>query len=142
MKLMQTPHLRTDQLPYVQSFEERVQMKSMGACFQVKKHSCLNVSFAQILVHALHSSLLIVHVSLILLCPCILTASCDLQFKMDKDRFGGRPLFSEKFPSLWSGSRATHGITEGKVYYEVKVRFSGKFLSTMFLFFILQQMGI
>ncbi|XP_073461431.1 heterogeneous nuclear ribonucleoprotein U-like protein 2 [Aquarana catesbeiana] len=52
---------------------------------------------------------------------CLDTSSCDLQFKMDKDRFGGRPLFSEKFPSLWSGSRATHGITEGKVYYEVKI---------------------
>ncbi|KAM5137911.1 heterogeneous nuclear ribonucleoprotein U-like protein 2 [Mantella aurantiaca] len=52
---------------------------------------------------------------------CLDASTCDLQFKMDKDRFGGRPLFSEKFPSLWSGSRATHGVAEGKVYYEVKV---------------------
>ncbi|XP_072277692.1 heterogeneous nuclear ribonucleoprotein U-like protein 2 isoform X2 [Pyxicephalus adspersus] len=52
---------------------------------------------------------------------CLDISSCDLQFKMDKDHFGGRPLFSEKFPSLWSGSRATHGVSKGKVYYEVKV---------------------
>ncbi|XP_077143672.1 heterogeneous nuclear ribonucleoprotein U-like protein 2 isoform X1 [Ranitomeya variabilis] len=52
---------------------------------------------------------------------CLDKSTCDLQFKMDKDRFGGRPLFSEKFPSLWSGSRATHGATKGKVYFEVKV---------------------
>ncbi|XP_056383549.1 heterogeneous nuclear ribonucleoprotein U-like protein 2 isoform X2 [Hyla sarda] len=52
---------------------------------------------------------------------CLDKATCDLQFKMDKDRFGGRPLFSEKFPSLWSGSRATHAVTKGKAYFEVKV---------------------
>ncbi|XP_040265561.1 heterogeneous nuclear ribonucleoprotein U-like protein 2 isoform X2 [Bufo bufo] len=52
---------------------------------------------------------------------CLDKSTCDLQFKMDKDRFGGRPLFSEKFPSLWSGSRATHGVTKGKAYFEVKV---------------------
>ncbi|XP_044125651.1 heterogeneous nuclear ribonucleoprotein U-like protein 2 [Bufo gargarizans] len=52
---------------------------------------------------------------------CLDKSTCDLQFKMDKDRFGGRPLFSEKFPSLWSGSRATHGATKGKAYFEVKV---------------------
>ncbi|KAM9302155.1 heterogeneous nuclear ribonucleoprotein U-like protein 2 [Gastrophryne carolinensis] len=52
---------------------------------------------------------------------CLDRFTCDLQFKMDKDCFGGRPLFSEKFPSLWSGSRATHGVTNGKAYYEVKV---------------------
>ncbi|XP_066438946.1 heterogeneous nuclear ribonucleoprotein U-like protein 2 isoform X2 [Eleutherodactylus coqui] len=52
---------------------------------------------------------------------CLDKSTCDLQFKMDKDRFGGRPLFSEKFPSLWSGARATHGVTKGKAYFEVKV---------------------
>ncbi|XP_075693396.1 heterogeneous nuclear ribonucleoprotein U-like protein 2 [Rhinoderma darwinii] len=52
---------------------------------------------------------------------CLDKSTCDLQFKMDKDRFGGRPLFSEKFPTLWSGSRATHGVTKGKAYFEVKV---------------------
>uniref|UniRef100_A0A8C5QAE1 Uncharacterized protein n=1 Tax=Leptobrachium leishanense TaxID=445787 RepID=A0A8C5QAE1_9ANUR len=48
------------------------------------------------------------------------TATCDLQFNMDKDCFGGRPLFFKKFPSLWSGSRATHGVTKGKVCFEIK----------------------
>lgn len=52
---------------------------------------------------------------------CLDKSACDLQFKMDKDRFGGRPLFSERFPTLWSGSRATHGVTKGKAYFEVKV---------------------
>ncbi|KAM3919098.1 heterogeneous nuclear ribonucleoprotein U-like protein 2 isoform 2-T2 [Leptodactylus fuscus] len=52
---------------------------------------------------------------------CLDKSNCDLQFKMDKDRFGGRPLFSEKFPSLWSGSRATHGVSKGKAYFEVQV---------------------
>ncbi|XP_069821530.1 heterogeneous nuclear ribonucleoprotein U-like protein 2 isoform X2 [Dendropsophus ebraccatus] len=52
---------------------------------------------------------------------CLDKSTCDLQFKMDKDQFGGRPLFSEKFPSLWSGSRATHGVTKGKAFFEVKV---------------------
>ncbi|KAM8939878.1 heterogeneous nuclear ribonucleoprotein U-like protein 2 isoform 2-T2 [Pelodytes ibericus] len=51
---------------------------------------------------------------------CLDKSTCDLQFKMDKDRLGGRPLFSVKFPSLWSGSRTTHGVTKGKVYFEVK----------------------
>ncbi|MEE6514439.1 hypothetical protein FKM82_022559 [Ascaphus truei] len=40
---------------------------------------------------------------------------------LDTYRFGGRPLFSDKFPSLWSGSRATHGATKGKVCFEIKV---------------------
>ncbi|XP_071974539.1 heterogeneous nuclear ribonucleoprotein U-like protein 2 [Engystomops pustulosus] len=52
---------------------------------------------------------------------CLDKATCDLQLKMDKDQFGGRPLFAEKFPSLWAGSRATHGVTKGKAYFEVKV---------------------
>ncbi|XP_068117222.1 heterogeneous nuclear ribonucleoprotein U-like protein 2 [Hyperolius riggenbachi] len=52
---------------------------------------------------------------------CLDKYTCDLQLKLDKDCFGGRPFFFEKFPSLWSGSRATHGVTTGKVCYEVKV---------------------
>ncbi|OCT84056.1 heterogeneous nuclear ribonucleoprotein U-like protein 2 isoform X2 [Xenopus laevis] len=52
---------------------------------------------------------------------CLDKLTCDLQLKMDNDRFGGRPLFFEKFPSLWSGSRATHGVTKGKVYFEIKL---------------------
>ncbi|KAG8437989.1 hypothetical protein GDO86_008613 [Hymenochirus boettgeri] len=52
---------------------------------------------------------------------CLDKLTCDLQLKMDKDRFGGRPLFFEKFPSLWSGSRATHGVNNGKFCFEVKI---------------------
>ncbi|NXE30839.1 HNRL2 protein, partial [Ardeotis kori] len=45
----------------------------------------------------------------------------DLHFKASKDRYGGQPLFFEKFPSLWSGARSTHGVTKGKVCFEAKV---------------------
>lgn len=46
----------------------------------------------------------------------------DLHFKASKDRYGGQPLFFEKFPSLWSGARSTHGVTKGKICFEAKVR--------------------
>uniref|UniRef100_A0A8C5Q655 B30.2/SPRY domain-containing protein n=1 Tax=Leptobrachium leishanense TaxID=445787 RepID=A0A8C5Q655_9ANUR len=49
-----------------------------------------------------------------------LVATCDLQFEMDRERYGGRPLFHSTFPCLWSGSRATHGVMKGNVYFEVK----------------------
>uniref|UniRef100_A0A670Z455 B30.2/SPRY domain-containing protein n=2 Tax=Pseudonaja textilis TaxID=8673 RepID=A0A670Z455_PSETE len=49
------------------------------------------------------------------------TYTCDLHFKATKDRYGGQPLFSEKFPNLWSGARSTHGVKGGKVCFEVKV---------------------
>ncbi|XP_053133391.1 heterogeneous nuclear ribonucleoprotein U-like protein 2 [Hemicordylus capensis] len=49
------------------------------------------------------------------------TATSDLHFRATKDRFGGQPLFSEKFPNLWSGARSTHGVTKGKVCFEAKV---------------------
>ncbi|CAH2325118.1 heterogeneous nuclear ribonucleo U 2 isoform X2 [Pelobates cultripes] len=51
---------------------------------------------------------------------CLDKFTCDLQFKMDTDRFGGRPLLNYTFPSLWSGSRATQGVTNGKAYFEIK----------------------
>ncbi|XP_066466295.1 heterogeneous nuclear ribonucleoprotein U-like protein 2 isoform X2 [Tiliqua scincoides] len=49
------------------------------------------------------------------------TATSDLHFRATKDRYGGQPLFSEKFPNLWSGARSTHGVTKGKVCFEAKV---------------------
>ncbi|KYO17696.1 heterogeneous nuclear ribonucleoprotein U-like protein 2 [Alligator mississippiensis] len=49
------------------------------------------------------------------------TYTSDLHFKASKDRYGGQPLFSEKFPGLWSGARSTHGVTKGKVCFEAKV---------------------
>ncbi|NWX19479.1 HNRL2 protein, partial [Aegotheles bennettii] len=45
----------------------------------------------------------------------------DLHFKASKDRYGGQPLFFEKFPGLWSGARSTHGVTKGKICFEAKV---------------------
>lgn len=49
------------------------------------------------------------------------TYTSDLHFQISKDRYGGQPLFSEKFPTLWSGARSTYGVTKGKVCFEAKV---------------------
>nr|XP_028566430.1 heterogeneous nuclear ribonucleoprotein U-like protein 2 [Podarcis muralis] len=49
------------------------------------------------------------------------TYTSDLHFRATKDRYGGQPLFSEKFPNLWSGARSTHGVKKGKVCFEAKV---------------------
>uniref|UniRef100_A0A5F8GKF9 Heteroous nuclear ribonucleoprotein U like 2 n=1 Tax=Monodelphis domestica TaxID=13616 RepID=A0A5F8GKF9_MONDO len=49
------------------------------------------------------------------------TYTSDLHFQVSKDRYGGQPLFSEKFPTLWSGARSTYGVTKGKVCFEAKV---------------------
>ncbi|KGL83868.1 Heterogeneous nuclear ribonucleoprotein U-like 2, partial [Tinamus guttatus] len=49
------------------------------------------------------------------------TYTSDLHFKASKDRYGGQPLFFEKFPNLWSGARSTHGVTKGKICFEAKV---------------------
>nr|XP_033810484.1 heterogeneous nuclear ribonucleoprotein U-like protein 2 [Geotrypetes seraphini] len=49
------------------------------------------------------------------------TYTCDLHFRMHKDRYGGQPLFAEKFPALWSGARSTHGVTKGRICFEAKV---------------------
>ncbi|XP_036621185.1 heterogeneous nuclear ribonucleoprotein U-like protein 2 [Trichosurus vulpecula] len=49
------------------------------------------------------------------------TYTSDLHFQVSKDRYGGQPLFSEKFPTLWSGARSTYGVAKGKVCFEAKV---------------------
>ncbi|NXY26150.1 HNRL2 protein, partial [Atrichornis clamosus] len=49
------------------------------------------------------------------------TYTSDLQFRASRDRYGGQPLFSEKFPGLWAGARSTHGVTKGRVCFEAKV---------------------
>uniref|UniRef100_A0A8B9IB69 Uncharacterized protein n=1 Tax=Anser brachyrhynchus TaxID=132585 RepID=A0A8B9IB69_9AVES len=49
------------------------------------------------------------------------TYTSDLHFRATKDRYGGQPLFFEKFPALWAGARSTHGVTKGRVCFEAKV---------------------
>uniref|UniRef100_A0A8C0V706 B30.2/SPRY domain-containing protein n=1 Tax=Cyanistes caeruleus TaxID=156563 RepID=A0A8C0V706_CYACU len=45
----------------------------------------------------------------------------DLQFRASRDRYGGQPLFSERFPGLWAGARSTHGVTRGRVCFQARV---------------------
>lgn len=44
---------------------------------------------------------------------------------MSRDRYSGYPLTIEGFAYLWAGARASHGVTQGRVCYEMKVKSNG-----------------
>lgn len=56
------------------------------------------------------------------------TDDSHLHFEVGPDGSSGQPRFWAQFPSLWSGSRLSHGVLQGRVGFEV--RLERKLLST------------
>uniref|UniRef100_A0A3Q3FF93 Uncharacterized protein n=1 Tax=Labrus bergylta TaxID=56723 RepID=A0A3Q3FF93_9LABR len=49
------------------------------------------------------------------------TADVDVNKAEHIDRYSGYPLTIEGFAYLWAGARASHGVTQGRVCFEMKV---------------------
>uniref|UniRef100_A0A665XES1 Si:ch211-107m4.1 n=1 Tax=Echeneis naucrates TaxID=173247 RepID=A0A665XES1_ECHNA len=54
-------------------------------------------------------------------CLFLLTDDSHLHFEVGPDGSCGQPRFWAEFPSLWSGSRLTHGVFQGRVGFEVRL---------------------
>ncbi|XP_022244327.1 heterogeneous nuclear ribonucleoprotein U-like protein 1 isoform X2 [Limulus polyphemus] len=50
------------------------------------------------------------------------TYNSDLTLVIDKSRYSAIPFTEEGFAFMWSGVRATYGITSGRICFEVKVK--------------------